>query len=102
MQLFPDVSAGNVHHRLCEIGLCKWVHWSKPYLSSLHIKQQKKWAEVEDWSKEDWGLVLFSDEFQFNPFGSDGRPWCWRRIGEKFLLGNVKKQVKHAGRSSMV
>ena len=69
----------------------------------MHIKQQKKWAEeVADWSEEDWDLVLFSDESQFNLFGSDGRQWCWRRVGEECLLRNVKKRVKHGGGSLMV
>ena len=102
-QLFPDVSARTVRHRLCEIGLYGRVCRSKPYLSSLHIKQWKKWAEeVADWSEEDWDLVLFSDESQFNLFGSDGRQWCWRRVGEECLLRNVKKRVKHRGGSLMV
>ena len=39
--------------------------------------------------------MLFSDESQFNLFGSDGRQWCEKRVGEEFLPRNVKKQVKH-------
>lgn len=102
-QLFPDVSARTVRRRLCEIGLHGRVRRAKPYLSALHIKQRKKWAkEMADWSVEDWEPVLFSDESQFNLFGSDGRQWCRRRVGEEFLRRNVKQRVKHGGGSLMV
>ncbi|TFK86303.1 hypothetical protein K466DRAFT_456939, partial [Polyporus arcularius HHB13444] len=71
-QLFPDVSAQTVCHRLCKIGLNERVCRLKLYLSALHIKQWKKWAkEMADRSVEDWEPVLFSDESQFNLFGSD-------------------------------
>ncbi len=102
-QLFPDVSTQTVCRRLCKIGLNGRVHQLKLYLSVLHIKQWKKWAkEMANQSVEDWEPVLFSDESQFNLFGSDERQWCRRRVGEKVLLRNVKQQVKHGGGSLMV
>jgi hypothetical protein len=35
-------------------------------------------------------------------FGSDGRIYCGRRVGEEFLPENVSKMVKHGGGSIQV
>ncbi|KAJ8462969.1 hypothetical protein ONZ51_g10558 [Trametes cubensis] len=81
----PDRSARTVRRRLSEAGLPGRVRREKPYLSPLN-----------------WKLVVFSDESKFNLFGSDGRQWVRRRVGEEFLDRNVKKKVQGGGGSIMV
>jgi hypothetical protein len=46
-----------------------------------------------------WKTVWYSDEKKFNLFGSDGRKYCHRRVGEEFLDQNVIKTMKHGGGS---
>ena len=55
-----------------------------------------------DWTVEEWKQVVFSDESKFNLFGSDGKQYCRRRVGEEFRPQNVKKTVKHGGGSLQV
>ena len=102
-QLFPDVSSRTVQRRLADIGLHGRVRRKKPYLSPLNVEQRKVFvAGTGDWDMEKWRLVVFSDESKFNLFGSDGRQYCRRRVGEAFLERNVKKVVAHGGGSLMV
>ena len=102
-QLFPDVSSRTVQRRLEDIGLHGRVRRKKPYLSPLNVKQRKVFiAGTGDWDIEKWRLIVFSDESKFNLFGSDGRQYCRRRVGEAFLARNVKKAVAHGGGSLMV
>lgn len=102
-QLFPDVSSRTVQRRLADIGLHGRVRRKKPYLSPLNVEQRKVFvAGTGDWDMEKWKLVVFSDESKFNLFGSDGRQYCRRRVGEAFLERNVKKVVAHGGGSLMV
>jgi len=49
-----------------------------------------------------WHKVWYSEESKFNLFGSDGKSYCRRRIGEALLERNVKKEVKHGGGNLMV
>ena len=56
----------------------------------------------EDMVLTDWKAVISSDESKFNLFGSDGRNYCRRRVGEEFLEQNVRKTVKHGNGSLMV
>ncbi|KAL1937205.1 hypothetical protein VTO73DRAFT_14458 [Trametes versicolor] len=66
-------------------------------------RTRRTWAqEVGDWDMDWWRLIVFSDESKFNLFGSDGRQWCWRRVGGEFLDRNVKKRVAGGGGSVMV
>ena len=40
----------------------------------------------KDWRMDDWHKVVWSDESKFNVFGSDGRVYIRRRVGEDYLL----------------
>ncbi|KAL1944863.1 hypothetical protein VTO73DRAFT_2483 [Trametes versicolor] len=99
----PQASARTVRRNLSEDGLYGRVRREKPYLSALNVKQRRTWAqEVAGWGMDQWRLVVFSDESKFNLFGSDGRQWCRRRVGEEFLDRNVKKRMQGGGGSVMV
>lgn len=46
--------------------------------------------------------MIWSDESKFNIFGSNGRQWCWRQVGEPLRDAHVMPTVKHGGGSIMV
>jgi hypothetical protein len=64
--------------------------------------QRELVEEFAGWEEKDWDAVVFSDKSKFNVFGSDGKRYCCRRKGDCYKERNVKKMVKHGGRSLMV
>jgi hypothetical protein len=55
----------------------------RAYLTTQHKKARMEFAERHlDWTLEDWKCVIYSDETKINRFGSDGRQWAWKKIGE--------------------
>ena len=51
---------------------------------------------------DQWYKVVWSDEYKFNLFGSDGRVYIRRRAGEDYLPECVQSTVKFGGGSVMV
>ena len=51
---------------------------------------------------DQWYKVVLSDESKFNLFGSDGRVYIRRRVGEDYLPKCVQSTVKFGGGSVMV
>jgi hypothetical protein len=97
-KLFPYVSKILVRRVLAEQGLHGSIMQKKPYLNARHKRLRREWAEARFWwTVEDWKRVVISDESKFNLFGSDGRLYCRRRVGEEFKSKNVKKTVSHGG-----
>ena len=47
-------------------------------------------------------LCHFSDESNFNLFGSDERRYCWKKSRECFLDQHVQSTIKHGRGSIMV
>lgn len=98
-----NVSRQTVSRRLQEIGLFSRVPQKKPLIS---LKNQKKRLEYASehvlWTDEKWDSVFFSDESKFNLFGSDGKTYVKRRVGEKYDVKCTKKTVKFGGGSVMV
>jgi len=54
------------------------------------------------WTEENWSKVHFSDESKFNLFGSDGKHYVRRQIGERLNPKCVKNSVRGGGGSVMV
>uniref|UniRef100_A0AAZ1XW34 Tc1-like transposase DDE domain-containing protein n=1 Tax=Oreochromis aureus TaxID=47969 RepID=A0AAZ1XW34_OREAU len=48
-----------------------------------------------EWTAEDWGKVIFSDEASFRLFGASGKRLVRRRKGERYHQSCVMPTVKH-------
>ena len=69
----------------------------KPLLTTTHRKNRLKWCrERKNWTKQQWGRVLFSDESIFELIPS-GRVWVRRRKGERYNQDCINPTVKHGG-----
>ncbi|GFT07883.1 transposable element Tc1 transposase [Trichonephila clavipes] len=75
----------------------------KPFISKRNQKVRREFAkEHENKDFSYWKQVLFTDESKFNIFGSDGKPYVWRKSNEELRRQNLKPTVKHGGGSVMV
>lgn len=102
-ELDPQISVRTIRRRLCEFGLNGRVARKKPYISKKNRAARLLFAKEHiDWTPEQWSKVIFTDESKFNRFGSDGKTYVRRRIGEAFNEKCVKPTVKGKGGSVMV
>jgi hypothetical protein len=98
-----NIGVHTVRRRLNEFGLMGRVARKKPLISKKNKKERFTFAiEHLNWTQEQWSKVAFSDESKFNRFGSDGKSYVRRRIGEEFDPKCVKSTVKGGGGSVMV
>lgn len=75
----------------------------KPFISDVNKKKRLQFAKDHRFHEFSfWEKVLFTDESKFNLFGSDGRPYVWRKPNEELLPKNLKPTIKHGGGSVMV
>ena len=96
-------SARTVRRRLDDVGLFGRVARKKPLLTDRHRQLRLQWAkERKNWGIDQWYKVIRSDESKFNLFGSDGRVYIRRRVGEDYLPVCVQSTVKFGGGSVMV
>ena len=77
--------------RLDDAGMYGKVARKKPLLTGISPKLGK------DWTISDFYKVIWSDESKFNLFGSDGRVYIRRRVGDDFLPECVDRTVKFGG-----
>lgn len=102
-ELDSQISVRTVRRRLCDFGLKGRVARKKPYISKKNRAARLTFAkEHVSWTPEQWSKVLFTDESKFNRFGSDGKTYVRRRVGEEFNEKCVKPTVKGKGGSVMV
>ena len=96
-------SARTVRRRLDDVGLFGRVARKKLLLTDWHRLLRLQWAmERNNWGMDQWYKVVWSDESKFNLFGSDGRVYITRRVGEDYLSECVQSTVKFGGGSVMV
>ena len=69
-----SASARPVRQRLLEDGLVSRRATKTPLLSRKNIRDRLIFCKgYSDWTAEDWGKVIFSDESLFRLFGASGK-----------------------------
>ncbi|KAI4905591.1 hypothetical protein NFI96_000349 [Prochilodus magdalenae] len=75
-----SASARTVRRRLLEQGLVSRRAAKKPLLSRKNIRDRLIFCKrYREWTAEDWGKVIFSDESPFRLFGTSGEQLVRRR-----------------------
>ena len=91
-----SASARTVRRRLVEDGLVSWRAGKKPLLSRKNIRDRLIFCKrYRDWTAEDWGKVICSDESPFRLFGASGKKIVRRRKCERYNQSCVMPTVKH-------
>jgi hypothetical protein len=81
-----DISEDTIRRALIKEGYARRVARVKPYLTERNRQQRLDWCtDRKDWSKEDWGRVLWTDESTMYT-GTGRRVWITRQPGEELLL----------------
>uniref|UniRef100_A0A673Y5E3 Transposase Tc1-like domain-containing protein n=1 Tax=Salmo trutta TaxID=8032 RepID=A0A673Y5E3_SALTR len=74
-----SASARTVRRSLLEDGLVSRRAAKKPLLSRKNIRDRLIFCKrYRDWTAEDWGKVIFSDESPFRLFGASGKKLLYR------------------------
>ncbi|KAL7862565.1 hypothetical protein SRHO_G00140060 [Serrasalmus rhombeus] len=91
-----SASARTVRRRLLEQGLVSRRAEKKPLLSRKNIRDRLIFCKrYREWTAEDWGKVIFSDESPFRLFGTSGKQLVRRRRGERYHQSCLMPTVKH-------
>lgn len=92
-----SVSCRTVRRRLQKSGLRGCVAAKKPLRTDTHKRKRLNWClERKNWTEEQWGKVLFSDESTFELIPSR-RVWVRRRTGERYNQDCINPTVKYGG-----
>lgn len=98
-----SVHVSTIKRRLSQEGLHGRRPSKKPLISKKNRLARIKFAKEHlNWSAEQWGKILWSDESKYNLFSSDGIRYIRRPINKR---NDVKYQiptVKHGGGNVMV
>lgn len=98
-----NVSSDTVRRRLKEVGIQPKRAATGPKLSREHKEKRLRFArEHADWTPEQWGSVLFTDESRVCLFGNDRRKRVYRRPGERYAQCCISEVVSFGGGSCMV
>ena len=94
------ISTNRVRQILKEEGMTSTRLTKGPKLTPKHIKQRMDFVRMyEDWTVDDWKLVLWTDETRINRIGSDGKIWTWRNRRHPNQKRLYDETVKHGGGS---
>lgn len=78
------VSSRTIRRRLVGFGLRGRFPRKKPFLNKKQRVKRLQWAKEHiDWTEAQWKQVIWSDETKISLFGSDGRKYVRRRVGEE-------------------
>jgi transposase len=98
-----DVSPSTVRRTLKQHGFKAVVKAKRPMLKAQHRKARLNFAlKYQNWTVDDWKLVLWSDETKINRIGSDGHQYVWKKAGESLSDRITQPTVKHGGGNIMV
>jgi len=81
------VSQWTACRALRRIGYASEVKKKKPALSDKNIKARLKFERAhKNWKRGDWERVIWSDEYKFNPYQSDGKQYCCKKGGGNVMV----------------
>ena len=97
------IHARTVRRRLRDRHLRARRPYRGPVLTPRHLQQRLLWCRRHlNWTRRQWGDVLFTDESKFNVYMADGRQRVWRRRGERFANCCVQQHDRWGGGSVLV
>lgn len=97
-----EISRWTVRRRLAEGGLTAHRPAIGPKLTPAHRQARLQFArEHLNWTMNQWGTVLFSDECRMCLHGNDGRGKVYRRPNERFAQCCFSERVAYGGGSCM-
>ncbi|GFV05104.1 transposable element Tc1 transposase [Trichonephila clavipes] len=98
-----SVSAETVRRVLRKAGYNGRVARKKPLIGKRNRVKRLKFAKEHILKPQQfWNEVIFSDESNFNIYGSDGRRMVWRKPNTSYHPKHTTPTVKHGGGSVMV
>ena len=99
-----SISLTTTKRNLGQAGLSSRIAVTKPLLRIGNKKKRLQWAiDHQNWTEEDWGKVLWTDEFKFDElFGQRRRIYIRRITKEKMIPECLVPTIKHGGGSGMV
>lgn len=84
-------------------GLQHWIQKKRPFLKPRHAKARLRWCiERKDWSKDEWSLIIFSDECSLERGSGRRRHWVWGYPAEKWSRERVTQVKKGKDISFMI
>ena len=99
--VIKNVSTSTVKRRLYEAGLHGWIAIKKSLLSNQNYFKNFQWTKAhKHWTTEQWNKVLWTDESNFEIFGTNMRVYVLRRVGERAATPCIRPTVKY-GRGSV-
>lgn len=97
------ISEWTVRRRLHESNLTPRTPAIRPKLTPAHRQARLRFArEHQNWTLEQWGSVLFSDETRICLYGSDRRKKVYRRPRERFAKCCIEERIPYGGGSCMI
>lgn len=97
------ISQWTVRRRLQESNLTPKTPAIGPKLTPAHRQARLRFARDHlNWTLEQWGSVLFSDETRICLYGSDRRRKVYRRPGERFAECCIEERIAYGGGSCMI
>lgn len=97
------ISQWTVRRRLQESNLIPKQPATGPKLTPAHRQARLRFARDHmNWTLEQWGSVLFSDETRICLYGSDRRRKVYRRPGERYAECCIEQRIGYGGGSCMI
>ena len=100
---YPRISAQTVRNRLAENNLRARRPLVGTVLTDRHRRDRLQWAGRHiNWTRQDWRMILFSDESRFALSNSDGRIRVYRRRNERYADCCVLQRDRFGGGGSVI
>ena len=99
----PRISTQTVQNRLAENNLRARRPYVGTVLTDRHRRDRLQWADRHiNWTRQDWRMILFSDESRFALSNSDGRIRVYRHRNERYADCCVLQRDRFGGGGSVM